>query len=85
MVGPLTLLCLPPPQLRSTAQVAADQLRYLVFHRDHDREVLANPGLMAHLLQQVCDVTEETASASFQGITECTLSSTLTFADTPGP
>jgi hypothetical protein len=39
--------------MKSTAQVAAEQLRYLVFHRDHDKEVLANPALMGHLMQQV--------------------------------
>jgi hypothetical protein len=39
--------------MKSTAQAAAEQLRYLVFHRDHDREVLANPALMGQLMQQV--------------------------------
>jgi hypothetical protein len=39
--------------MRSTAQVAAEQLRYLVTHRDHDRDVLGAPQLMVLLLQQV--------------------------------
>jgi hypothetical protein len=42
-------------QLKSTAQVAAEQLRYLVFHRDHDREVLASQQLMGLMLQLVSE------------------------------
>lgn len=40
-------------QLKSTAQVAAQQLQYLAFHRDHDKEVLGSSMLMGLLVQQI--------------------------------
>lgn len=64
----LLVLVVQHVQLKSTSQVAAEQLRYLMFHRDHDREVLGSPALMAQLHQQVREAPGLPAAGSCMAV-----------------
>lgn len=55
-------------QLKSTAQAAAEQLRYLVVHRNYDAEVLESPALMGHLLAQIREAPGLPAAGSCMAV-----------------